>query len=433
MKVNKIIAAALVGHVLEFYDFTVYAVFSVVIGELFFPKYDPFSQILSSLAVFAVGFFMRPIGGILFGHIGDKYGRRAALTVAIVGMAAATTLIGFMPTYSEIGIIAPISLVVLRLIQGTCVGGEGAGASIFVLEHLKNIKPGLIGGMINAALTLGILLAIIVGMALNTIFNSEQEAWRYAFFIGGMMGIVGLYIRIQIEETPEFEQRKKEDKLVKIPIISSYKNYPKYALMTIVVGALTGATGYTIMTYITIFFQKVMNLNPQHALLYGGFANLSLIMYLPIMGMISDRIGYAKTIAFSCIMLIFCSTPLYQMLASGDQTLTILAINILALIVAGTYAPLYPFIINFFPVEYRYSAIACNLNIGIALCGGTCSIINLYLIEATSLLYAPAFYLNALSLIFLCTLYLTDRRSFISLFKRTINNEQLQTETKSNI
>ena len=144
----KVVLAAITGHALEFYDFTIYAVFALKIGELFFPNSSEFAQILSSLAVFAVGFVMRPVGGVVFGHIGDKYGRRRALIIAVSGMAIITFLVGLLPDYNSIGIAAPIMLVVFRLIQGLCVGGEGAGASIFVLEHMKGLKPGLVGGII---------------------------------------------------------------------------------------------------------------------------------------------------------------------------------------------------------------------------------------------------------------------------------------------
>jgi len=164
----KIVAAAMVGHILEFFDFTIYAVFAVELGKSFFPAESEFSQILASLMVLSVGFFMRPLGGLLFGHIGDKFGRKVSLIICVVGMALATFLMSIMPTYEEIGLAATLILVSLRLVQGICVGGEGAGSSVFVLEHLNKLKPGLIGGIVNAALTIGILLAILTGLVLNT-------------------------------------------------------------------------------------------------------------------------------------------------------------------------------------------------------------------------------------------------------------------------
>ncbi len=416
MKTFRIVAAATIGHILEFYDFTVYAVFSVKIGQLFFPSDSPIVQLLLSLAVFAVGFFMRPIGGVVFGHIGDKHGRRSALTISVVIMAIATTLIGFMPDYNSIGILAPILLVICRLIQGLCVGGEGAGASIFILEHLHKIKPGLIGGIVNAALTLGILLAIFTGIALNNIFGVDSHAWRYAFMIGGALGIAGLYIRLKVNETPAFELLKSENKLVELPIIEVFKTNFKNVLLTVAVGGLTGTTGYAIMTFLNVFFHKVMEYDINTALYYSAFGNLSLVILLPLLGMFSDKVGYGKTIAYSCIAILLFSVPVYQMLASGEMLTTLVGITLLSTLVAANYAPLYPFMLNLFPAEQRYSGIACSLNIGIALFGGTSSMICIYLIEKTGLLYSAAFYMDFMCIMFLSTLYFVKRDKFIKYF-----------------
>lgn len=399
----RIVTAAMVGHILEFFDFTIYAVFATEIGKVFFPSESHFAQLLASLAVLAIGFFSRPIGGVLFGHIGDKFGRRTALTISILGMAAATFIMALLPTYSSIGILAPILLVILRLTQGLCIGGEGAGASIFVLEHLSKLKPGLIGGIVNSALTIGILLAISTGLVLNNIMPGEANLWRYAFAIGGAMGLIGLYTRLCVEETPVFTEMKASGRVLKIPIKEVMANNFKSVILTVMVGGLTGCSAYMVMTFIDIFYKSVMGMPAQESLKLAVYGNILLIIFLPIVGLVSDKVGYVRTICIGALLSIVLSTPIFMMMASYDPLVNYFAITLLSLLASIIYAPLYPFMLKLFTPEQRYSGIACSLNVGIALFGGTSSMFCLSLVELTGLTYAPAFYISFVSLMFLVT------------------------------
>lgn len=397
----KIVTAAMVGHILEFFDFTIYAVFAAELGAVFFPMESEFARLLSSLAVLAVGFFMRPIGGAVFGHIGDKFGRRTALTISVVGMALATLLIAALPTYADIGILAAVMLVVLRLVQGLCVGGEGAGASIFVLEHLHKVKPGLIGGIVNSALTVGILLAISTGLLLNNLMEGNPNLWRYAFVIGGVMGIAGIYLRLSVEETPVFEKMQANNEILELPIKEVFTKNLRSVILTVAVGGLTGCSGYMVMTFIDIFYKSVMMLPPKESLVYAVYGNILLIVFLPVMGMVSDKLGYARTIAIGSVIAIVSSTPIFMMMASNSEVTAYIGITFLSAVVSIIYAPLYPFMLTLFTPQQRYSGIACSLNIGIALFGGTASMFCLSLVKVTGLLYAPALYWSAMSAMFL--------------------------------
>jgi MHS family proline/betaine transporter-like MFS transporter len=412
----KVVLAAITGHALEFYDFTIYAVFALKIGELFFPNSSEFAQILSSLAVFAVGFVMRPVGGVVFGHIGDKYGRRRALIIAVSGMAIITFLVGLLPDYNSIGIAAPIMLVVFRLIQGLCVGGEGAGASIFVLEHMKGLKPGLVGGIVNAALTLGILLAILVGMFMNSYFGVDSNGWRYAFMLGGVFGMGSLYLLLSVSETPVFEEMKASKKIVELPIREVFRTNLKNVILTVAVGGLTGASGYFVMTYLNVFFKTVMMVDANTALYYTALGNLGLIIFLPVMGALSDRLGYTKTISLGCVIVLFSSTAIFQMLCSTEANTVYSGILLLSALVSVIYAPLYPFMLGLFTPEQRYSGIACCLNLGIALFGGTCSMVCLWLINSTQEPFAAAYYWNFVSAMFLIALAAIKPRKVIGYF-----------------
>jgi MHS family proline/betaine transporter-like MFS transporter len=401
---NKVIAASMVGHILEFFDFTIYAVFATEIGRNFFPKESELAQLLASLAILAVGFFMRPLGGALFGHIGDVKGRRFALTLSIVTMAVATLSMGLLPTYEAIGMAAPVLLLFLRLIQGLCVGGEGAGASIFVLEHLHNFKLGLVGGIVNSALTLGILMAMLVGWALHQLFPGDPEIWRYAFWFGGVVGIAGLYVRLNVDETPVFKALKERRKILHSPLLHVIKHNPKAMLMTIIVGAVTGCAGYMVMTFVDIFYKAVMHRPVLAALSLAVYGNAFLALMLPIMGWVSDRYGYAFIMLCGSFLATLISAPILMLMSRDIVLYNYVGITMLSTVVSMIYAPLYPFVVQLFKPEQRYSGIAFSLNIGIAIFGGTSSIICLKLIELTGLLYAPALYISSVSIMFIITL-----------------------------
>ncbi len=203
--------SAISGNILDYYDFTLYSIFSIQLGKAFFPGNSDFTQILSSLAVFAVGFLARPIGGIFFGYIGDKHGRRISLIFSMLGMTIPTFVIGLIPTFTDIGYFAPIALILLRLMQGLCISAEGAGAAIFVLEHHHNLKPGLVTGLVHGSNTLGMLLASFIGIIIANYFSNIDYAWRFAFLLGGFMGIIGFYLRLKVSETPIFNELVKKN------------------------------------------------------------------------------------------------------------------------------------------------------------------------------------------------------------------------------
>lgn len=413
----KIVCAAMSGHVLEFFDFTIYAVFAVELGQIFFPNSSPFAQTISSLGVFAAGFLMRPLGGLVFGHIGDRYGRRLALTISVVAMALITLIIAFLPGYATLGIIAPVILVILRMIQGLCIGGEGAGSSIFVLEHLSNLKPGLVGGIVNGSLTLGILLAVMTGFLLNTYFPNDPQVWRYAFFLGGIFGFVGLYLRLSVEETPAFKKIQQEDKIVELPIKDVFQNNIKSVTLTIAAGALTSTSAYLIMTFLGVFFKTVMEYDSIAALEYGMVGNFLLMVFLPIMGAVSDRIGYTKTMVIFSILGMICSTPIFMMISQDNNAMIIAGIFLLSLISAGIYAPLYPFMLRMFTPEQRYSGIACSLNIGIAVFGGLTTVACIWLIDATGHNFAAAYWWSFACAVFIVTLMITKKTTLTKLVK----------------
>ena len=412
-KRRSIFLSAISGNILEYYDFTVYAVFSLSIGRAFFPADSQIVQTLSSLSVFAVGFLMRPIGGIIFGYIADKYGRRVSLITSMVGMTTTTFIIGFIPNYSEIGYSAPVILVMMRLIQGLCISGEGAGAAIFILEHYQNLRPGFTAGIVNASNIAGTLLASIVGIVLELLFPGMDFAWRFAFILGGIMGIAGFYFRLRVSETPIFEMLAEKKRTLKMPFAHVVRSSWPAMLITCCLGGSASSLVYIIKTYINIFYCETMGFDKTSALIYLSYSSIVMMLTMPLSGYISDHIGRFKMIVISSIAVVIISIPAFMLLACGEMWKQIIALTTIAMLggfIAGTA---YIFVISLFSPEERFTGVAFSYNLGVALFGGTSAVISMWLVKVTDLYYAPAFYIMFTSLGFLMVIYF---------MRNTINN-----------
>lgn len=411
MSKRKIVGPAIVGNIVEYYDYGLFAVYTHTLGSLFFPSTDPFLQTLLAFATFAIGFFMRPLGGIVFGYIGDKFGRKASLTISILGMAACTFAIGILPSYGEIGILAPIILLIIRLCQGLCVGGEGAGVAIFILEHTEGYRPGFMGSIVMASNMVGTLLAVFIGIILNH-FCPSGECWRYAFILGGFTGLIGLYLRYQLTETPEFINRKKNKKILKNPIVQAVKKQFKSMLMVMLLGGITSAVAYTIRGYLNIFFFEVMKYTASEALYFTSFALFIMIVLLPLFGLLSDKIGNRRSLHLVCYLTILTVIPLYIMLANVDKNILLVFMGLggFGALAAGICAPAYSYAIKAFEVELRFTGVAFSWNVGLALMGGTTPMISRYLSERYSTI-APAYYIVVIAILFLIVSFFTKVKS----------------------
>lgn len=412
-KRRSIFLSAISGNILEYYDFTVYAVFSLAIGRAFFPADSQLVQTLSSLSVFAVGFLMRPIGGIIFGYIADRYGRRVSLITSMLGMTTTTFIIGFIPNYEEIGYSAPVLLVIMRLIQGLCISGEGAGAAIFILEHYQNLRPGFTAGIVNASNIAGTLLASVIGIILELLFPEMDFAWRFAFILGGLMGVVGFYFRLRVSETPIFKILAEKKKTLAMPFTHVIQSSWRAMLITCLIGGSASSVVYIVKTYINIFYCEIMGFDKTTALIYLSYSSIVMMLTMPLSGYISDYIGRFKMIVISSLAIVVISIPAFMLLACGETWKQILALTIIAMLggfIAGTA---YIFTISLFSPEERFTGVAFSYNLGVALFGGTSAVISMWLVKITNLHYSPAFYIMFTSLSFLVMVYF---------MKNTINN-----------
>ena len=410
MSKKKIISSAIIGNIVEYYDFGIYAVFAEIIGKLFFPNFSEYIQLMFSFAIFAIGFFMRPLGGVVFGHIGDIFGRKIALTISIVGMGMSTLCIGIMPAYAQIGVLAPILLTIIRMFQGLCIGGEGAGSAIFIIEHFAEKKVGLIGSIIMASNIAGTLLALIVGISIDYFITIDDFTWRYGFLLGGIMGFIGLYMRKKTTETPVFQEMKLKGKMTKLPIMVVLKEKWQNILIIASFASVATSSTYMLRGFFNVYFTEIINLPKNDSLYIVAFALTTVIIALPFFGYLADRIGYKKYIYSVIFVFIILILPIFKNIINNFNDIKNIYFSIffLGILVASIVAPYYPFAIKFFNPELRYSGIALSWNMGNALFGGTTPIISTFLVMKIGYV-APAYYLMFTAGLFLVTSFLNRK------------------------
>lgn len=410
MKQNKVLIAAIFGNILEYYDFTVFTVFIGAIGRNFFSHYSELSQTLASLAVFAIGFITRPIGGILFGYIGDRFGRKIALILSMIGMTIPTILMGILPGFDELGIAAPAFLIFLRLVQGLCISGEGAGAAIFVLEHHHNLRPGLVTALVHASNIVGTLIASCVAIIIEYLYPDHSESWRLAFMLGGIFGLVGLYLRMKVSETPIFQEVANKKRSLKSPLKQVIKNSWRSMIVTFFCGGITSSIVYLVKTYLQVFYSNILQLDNKIALFYLSYSSCILMISMPLFGFLSDIFNRTKVMVGATSAALVFVIPILILMAASHPYQQILGLTALGMLAGSISGNSYLFVISLFRPEERFSGVAISYNLGIAVFGGTSAIVARYLVEVTGLFYAPGFYIIATSSMFLAVVFLMRKK-----------------------
>ncbi|NPA17396.1 MAG: MHS family MFS transporter [Aquificae bacterium] len=395
-KHSKTLFAGMIGNVLEWYDFVVYGFLAAIIGELFFPSDDPMVSLLKSFGVFAVGFVMRPVGAVLFGHIGDRYGRKKALTISIIMMAVSTTAIGLLPTYAQIGILAPTLLVILKLFQGLSVGGEYTTSVSFIVEHAPQDKRGLFGSVGILGAVVGILLGSASGALITKVLPEDDLyswGWRVLFFTGILLGLVGYYVRKNIDETPKFLELEYEEMIDKQPVLDVFKKAYREFIKTFSLSTFQAVGFYTIFVYIANHLSVFVKMPKSTALTINTISMLVLAVLIPFFGWLSDRVGRKPIILFSTGFTILAAYPLFKFISSGNMEDALIGQIVFAVVVAGFMAILPTTLVEIFPTEIRNSGYSIGYNLPFAIFGGTAPLISTYLIKITDNINSPAFYL----------------------------------------
>lgn len=394
INIKKLIMLGAVGNALEFYDLALYAVFSSQIVKVYFPVHDDKMLMLSVWASFACGFVMRPLGGIIFGYLGDKYGRKNVLTLTLFLMAVPTFIIGIMPGYSKIGYIAPILLVVARLIQGLCTGGEHNGAAIYVLECISKSQHGVIGGIISGSCFVGTTLAAIAGVICSHL--SSNWCWRLPFLLGTVISLLGYNIRKRYNESIPYLKCLKIQNVM--PLKAAIKKYKKQCLIIFLIASLDGVMCYFLIGFMPVYLNRYLHF-PAHKAFEYNLAGLFVAMiFAPIFGKISDIFTPKNTLVASIIIIIISAFPIFYMLQQGTTMWVILAEILSGFSVAAILGPEHSFFQEQFPVAERFSGIAFSYCLGISIFGALTPLLISMLVEIFQNLYMPVFYIFMLSL-----------------------------------
>jgi MHS family proline/betaine transporter-like MFS transporter len=391
---TRAVAAAVIGNVLEWYDFAVYAYMAGVIARAFFPADDEVSSLLSAFAVFGVGFVVRPLGGILIGRLGDVRGRKSALVATVLLMAVGTVLIGLTPSYEAIGLAAPALVLVARLMQGFSAGGEWGSSTAFMVEWAPANRRGLIGSLQQCSVAGGLLLGSSVAAAVNTAFDPrivEAWAWRIPFLLGGLLGPVGLYLRSRIDETPAFRAVSTGQGGVAAVGDDSPVRLAANAFGFTV--AWTVAY-YLLLAYMPTFTQKHAGLTRAEALWSAAIGLLALVLAAPVAGALSDRLGRKPLLLASCVCLIALPYPLFVLVLGHATFLAAVAVQVVfALAIASFSGPGPAAISEIFPTRVRSTWMSTGYSLAVAIFGGFAPFLATWLIDRTGTPVSPTYYL----------------------------------------
>ena len=396
---RRAIAASAIGNATEWFDYGVYSYTAVYIGRTFFPSVNPAVSTLSSLLVFAVSFLIRPLGGLVWGPLGDRLGRQKILTSTIVLMAGATFCVGVLPGYATIGILAPIGLVVLRVIQGFSTGGEYGGAATFMAEYAPDRKRGLCGSFLEfgtlAGFTLGALLALVTEVLAGPAAMADW-GWRLPFLIAAPLGLVGLYLRSKLADTPVFRELQQAGE-VERKTKAQFRELARYwrpLLMLMGLVVALNVANYTLLSYMPTYLQGEIGLTSNDALILIIIGQLAMMALLPFAGALSDRVGRKTLWWVSLVGLFVLAIPMYRLMAHGFRY-AIVAFAVLGLLYVPQLSTISAMFPAMFPCHVRYAGFAIAYNLSTSLFGGTAPAVNQFLINLTGDKIVPAYYMMA--------------------------------------
>jgi MFS transporter, MHS family, proline/betaine transporter len=392
---KKIIIPGIIGNILEWYDFLLYAFFAPIIAQLFFPHEDVTLSLLMTFGTFAIGFFMRPLGAIIFGHFGDRFGRKVTLVTTVSLMAIATAIIGLLPTYTQIGLYAGIALILCRMLQGLAVGGE-FGYVVYLIEHAPANKRGLYGSFTLFSAFAGTLLASAAA-TITTNLSSQatvaQWSWRIPFIFGLALGAIGLYFRLRMPETPLFSTLQQLGETVTSPLRHAFKKAPLAILKAIGLVFLPSISVYVYLVFLPSYLTTYIHIPLNTALTINTLGMLLVLGAMPVIGHLTDKFGRKPLIFTAATAVLILAYPLFILLQNASIAVVFLVQVVSALLVCLVHTPLQVTLIELVPTNIRYTAMAFPYNIANAVFGGTAPMIVTFLIQQTHNIAAPALYL----------------------------------------
>jgi len=421
---RKVVVSGMISNGLEWFDFAVYAQFATIIGVHFLPEsLDSHTRGIFTFAIFAAGFIVRPLGAIVFGGIGDRLGRRFALMLGILTMAVPTAAIGILPSYNSIGIIAPILLTLMRLVQGFSLGGEFSGCITYIVEHSPAEKRGLSGSASFVSMCGGMLIGSGAAMFLSY-YLSESElyewGWRIPFIGGLFIGLVGLYIRMQLSESPLYQAAKESKALSNRPLREVLTTYWPELFLAMAIYMTVTAPFYTATAFVQSFMKDI-GYSSFEAASANAVILVTMIIVLPLSAALSDRIGRKPVLVYGTIALALLTYPLFSVLNEMNASNSLFAMAGFAAVIAFYMGPVPAVLVELFPTRVRFTGVALSYNVSAAIFGGTAPMVGMTLVKYTGNTLAITYYLSVLAVLTLLTL---------KTFKET--NRQCLTATNTN-
>jgi len=406
---RRAVSGMVVGNTMEWYDVGVYGYLAVTMGKVFLPTAEPAVQILFSLGVFAATYIARPLGGIVFGRLGDRIGRQKVLATTLILMASSTFLIGALPAYATIGVFGPILLVVLKLLQGFSTGGEYAGATTFITEYAPDRRRGFFASILDLGSYMGFALGASVVTVLQITLGEDamvDYGWRFPFLAAGVIGVVAIYFRLRIEESPVFQatqaaQEAAADASGQRPssVFAMVRQHWRPILIAIMLVAASNTVGYALTSYMPTYLTDSLGYSALDGTLLTIPVLVLLAIMLPLTGKLSDKLGRRVVMWIGAATTVVLVVPAFMLIGHGAQWSTLLGLALLALMTALWVSNQAASLPALFPTSTRYAGMGFAYNIAIAVFGGTTPLIVQALLTATGDELAPAYFLMAMSVV----------------------------------
>ena len=418
---KKVVVSSFLGNFIEWFDYASYSYLATTLALVFFPGEDKMVSTMMTFGVFALAFLVRPLGALFWGHMGDKRGRKWALAISILLMSGATFLIGCLPSYSVIGVLAPLLLLVLRMVQSFSASGEYAGASTFIAEYAPKNRRGFYCSMVPASTAAGLLVGSLFATWMFNTFGAESAfvvdwGWRIPFLLAGPLGAITHYIRKHLEDSPIYEQMQanldamglKSDER---PIRTLFKNHFRVLLVSFGACVLNAVGFYAVLTYLPNYLEATLNYNAGQASIITTIVLVVYIAFIFGSGQISDKFGRKKMLIVACVGFILFTVPAFWLLNTLDFA-TILAVELMmCLLLTINDGTLASYLCETFPTQVRYSGFALSFNLANALFGGSASYISFALIEVTGDAISPAYYMVFIALIALVAMLVSHEHT----------------------
>ena len=414
MNKRKLILTSGIANSFEWYDYALFGHFASILGTKFFPDSDPSAALLQAFSVFAVGYLMRPIGGIFFGIIGDKFGRKTSLSLSIMCMAIPTAAIGFLPTYETCGIISTILMIIVRMLQGLSMGGALTGSISFVIEHTEKNRRGLFGSVSMMSICIGILLGSVVSYSVKNIFNAQQFdewAWRIPFILGIAIYFAGLYIKNNTTETPLFEEAKYRGEIPKSPLKKVFQDHWSDLIISILINATGSIIFYFEAIYLVSYLKITRGFEESYVNILINLCYVLMIFVTLFSGWLSDKIGRQKIFVINLLFIIILMPFLLNIFETASFAWVVIAQIIMAIIAALYIGPEPALQAELYPSSIRNTALSISYNTATSVFGGTAPLIIESLVQKTGTIQTSIYYILISAILGLIALYFYKDRS----------------------